>query len=238
MNVNNFLGVKKDSTPFTPFYFGVDLRLWFNPSDPTTVNLDGILINQIDDISGNNNNGTSASFRRPEYISNEIIFPAGSDTISISNSISHSDFNLFLVSSYSANALTVLMKGGDRANHPYVSQDGGTSTTITNNYGTPDLYVDGTLETPTNRGDVYNILNTGLKQIQVHQGADTSVWSGTTIMGDYGFGWGIVGTIADLIIVSGVITNSERQKMEGYLAHKHGLTANLPALHPYKTVAP
>ena len=28
------------------------------------------------------------------------------------------------------------------------------------------------------------------------------------------------------------------QKMEGYLAHKWGLTANLPSNHPYKTVAP
>jgi hypothetical protein len=29
-----------------------------------------------------------------------------------------------------------------------------------------------------------------------------------------------------------------RQKLEGYLAHKWGLTANLPGGHPYKTVGP
>jgi hypothetical protein len=29
-----------------------------------------------------------------------------------------------------------------------------------------------------------------------------------------------------------------RQKLEGYLAHKWGLGANLPVDHPYKTVGP
>ena len=29
-----------------------------------------------------------------------------------------------------------------------------------------------------------------------------------------------------------------RQKIEGYLAHKWGLAANLPIDHPYKTFAP
>jgi hypothetical protein len=31
---------------------------------------------------------------------------------------------------------------------------------------------------------------------------------------------------------------AERQKLEGYLAHKWGLTANLPVGHPYKTAGP
>jgi hypothetical protein len=33
-------------------------------------------------------------------------------------------------------------------------------------------------------------------------------------------------------------TTTNRQKLEGYLAHKWGLTANLPSDHPYKTVGP
>jgi hypothetical protein len=43
---------------------------------------------------------------------------------------------------------------------------------------------------------------------------------------------------AEVIVSSTLLTTDTRQRMEGYLAHKWGLTANLPAGHPYKTVGP
>jgi len=45
------------------------------------------------------------------------------------------------------------------------------------------------------------------------------------------------GVIGEAIVIESdsVIT---RQRIEGYLAHKWGLTANLPADHPYKTAVP
>ena len=52
-----------------------------------------------------------------------------------------------------------------------------TSTTIYRNYGTPSLYVNGALETPTTRSDVKALLSTGNQLLNVHQGADTSAWS-------------------------------------------------------------
>lgn len=44
--------------------------------------------------------------------------------------------------------------------------------------------------------------------------------------------------IAEVVIVPSLPTGTVRQQMEGYLAHKWGLTANLPAGHPYKSTAP
>ena len=44
--------------------------------------------------------------------------------------------------------------------------------------------------------------------------------------------------IAEIIIINASITTDTRQRIEGYLAHKWGLTANLPAGHPYKSTAP
>ena len=44
--------------------------------------------------------------------------------------------------------------------------------------------------------------------------------------------------IAELIIGRTIPGSTEREKLEGYLAHRWGLTANLPALHPYKTNPP
>ncbi|MDB9955603.1 PA14 domain-containing protein, partial [Flavobacteriaceae bacterium] len=43
------------------------------------------------------------------------------------------------------------------------------------------------------------------------------------------------GTIAEVICVTGELSSVVRQRIEGYLAHKWGLTARLPENHPYKT---
>jgi len=44
--------------------------------------------------------------------------------------------------------------------------------------------------------------------------------------------------VNEIIIVPGLLGNDDRQTMEGYLAHKWGFAANLPAGHPYKEAAP
>jgi hypothetical protein len=46
------------------------------------------------------------------------------------------------------------------------------------------------------------------------------------------------GLISEVIITSSVINSSDREKVEGYLAHRWGLAADLPSGHPYKTSAP
>jgi hypothetical protein len=50
--------------------------------------------------------------------------------------------------------------------------------------------------------------------------------------------YGMDGLICELVFVSGSLTDTERQKIEGYLAHKWGLATNLPSDHPYKDTAP
>lgn len=46
------------------------------------------------------------------------------------------------------------------------------------------------------------------------------------------------GTIGEVIVYPTSITTEFRQQLEGYLAHKWGVTANLPLGHPYKDAAP
>ena len=46
------------------------------------------------------------------------------------------------------------------------------------------------------------------------------------------------GDIAEIIIIQGVPDSATDDRVWGYLAHKWGLTANLPADHPYKSAAP
>jgi hypothetical protein len=45
------------------------------------------------------------------------------------------------------------------------------------------------------------------------------------------------GIVAEIVLTT-TLSTTNRQKMEGYLAHKWGLTAGLPNDHPYKSAAP
>ena len=47
----------------------------------------------------------------------------------------------------------------------------------------------------------------------------------------------INGAISE-VIITGALSDTDRQKVEGYLAHKWDLTENLPADHPYKNTLP
>jgi hypothetical protein len=46
------------------------------------------------------------------------------------------------------------------------------------------------------------------------------------------------GDIDEIIVTSAFLGTFETQRIEGYLAHKWGLTANLPETHPYKYQIP
>ena len=46
------------------------------------------------------------------------------------------------------------------------------------------------------------------------------------------------GEIAEVVCFQGDVSEADRQKVEGYLAHKYGLSEKLPSNHPYKNVVP
>jgi hypothetical protein len=46
------------------------------------------------------------------------------------------------------------------------------------------------------------------------------------------------GLMFEVIITSAELTTADRERVEGYLAHRWGLTADLPSGHPYKTSPP
>jgi hypothetical protein len=47
-----------------------------------------------------------------------------------------------------------------------------------------------------------------------------------------------IGYAMEIIFYNSVISTNDRQKVEGYLAHKWGIQSSLPAGHPYKLAAP
>jgi hypothetical protein len=48
----------------------------------------------------------------------------------------------------------------------------------------------------------------------------------------------LTGAIAEMIIISGLVSSITRQLIDGYLAHKWGLAASFPGDHPYKILPP
>ena len=49
---------------------------------------------------------------------------------------------------------------------------------------------------------------------------------------------GFDGDIAEIVVTHNALSTADREKLEGYLAHKWALTGNLPSGHPYKTSPP
>jgi hypothetical protein len=85
----------------------------------------------------------------------------------------------------------------------------------------------------------------------VNGGSDEYAYSGATLATDTGsegsffFGGEVESSafrphwaLGEMIILDGVPSTDDRQRLEGYLAHKWALTGSLPADHPYKSAAP
>jgi hypothetical protein len=53
-----------------------------------------------------------------------------------------------------------------------------------------------------------------------------------------GSGYCLRGRVGEIVVTSGAPSSADRARLEGYLAHRWGLVASLPADHPYRSVPP
>jgi len=106
--------------------------------------------------------------------------------------------------------------------------------------------VAGSGESASITGNTSYFVNGSLSALNVRTGgniyANTNGLRGYRL-GDFymdGSGWGapFTGDIAEVIVYPSTLTASERQRVEGYLAHKWGLTGQLPTDHPFKSAPP
>ena len=68
--------------------------------------------------------------------------------------------------------------------------------------------------------------------------AATGNMVGITLGNRYALNGQYTGALCEVLFYKGVLSTTDRQTLEGYLAWKWGLQANLPAGHPYKSAAP
>jgi hypothetical protein len=124
--------------------------------------------------------------------------------------IYNGDNRLYFGSIGNAVALQAAFPGGSFNAASIIS---GVSAPATNR----GIYVNGTAQTLTaNTGGTYTTGTT-----------TTQVTGNSTYEAAY--------TLGELMLFDGALTTPQRQQVEGYLAAKWGLKANLPATHPYST---
>lgn len=118
------------------------------------------------------------------------------------------------------------------------AQDGSALSTVSSQSGSPVLWVDGQQAFFSDQNAVHDSLAGA--SIAHASNLDLSTWLDIRIFqfGAFEPAFSYEGEWGEMLFFLEPLSNPDRQKVEGYLAHKWGLTANLPVDHPYKTEPP
>jgi hypothetical protein len=237
----------------------ITTALWLDASDSSTITLNGTTVSQWSDKSGNNRNATqTASASQPVYSSNGLNnkptlgFDGTNDYLQsplVSNKTT--DTSVFFVAGSVIKNGAAFKNGNEQFNGYAIGYGGGTFDGAGSNF----IYLReaiawGPTATQVNSAhivssmfgatDINNYLNGTLIQTITPNTINTPT-TGTFIGGytDVGNPFRCVGIdISEVLFVDVNLSTTDRQKMEGYLAWKWGLEANLPAGHPYKNLPP
>jgi len=222
-----------NETVWNPSMLQTDL--WFDAADASTVIESNGDVSQWNDKSGNGDNAIG-SVPNPTY---ELGAFNGKDSIYFNNNdIGYiSGFNLDLSPFMIMFVGEGQLNSAGIGNFPRLYLNNNTASYVDNN-------IMSWAEDNTKRLLSWSF--DGINSHIVHRNASstaTATKAATSgLVNDYVIGRGgsnySDGRFCEYIILRRNATTTERQKLEGYLAHKWGLTANLPSDHPYKLVGP
>lgn len=227
----------------------ITTALWLDADDSATVTVVSGDVSQWNDKSGNGRNATQTTAAKRPFLNssgvngkNSIQFDdvQNGESLLTSYNLSQSNdymicfagnqastVNIRLISSSSKNALLSISRN---SNTVFIG-----GAIVTNGWASINTTNIGVLLAPSSGNFQFYGNGTSISN------ANRAVESFGTI--NFGCHGGIGGNepadgnICEVVVVleSSTLT---REKIEGYLAHKWGLTANLPGGHPYKTAAP
>lgn len=227
-----------------------DLLAWFDASDSGTITESGGGVLQINDKSGNGRHFVQAtSSKRPVVTANHLngravlTFDGSDDSLYINSwgSVSQPFTRCMVVQLYGAY---------DNFDHLINSVNASPNTADVFSGGQLQQEISGaTINGVTvSNGDTFVRVSefNGTSSAITHNGTRTAGGSGGTAGFD---GVRVVGLddggsykppvrIAEFFILDVIPSQADREKIEGYLAHKWGLAGNLPGAHPYKSAAP
>jgi hypothetical protein len=225
----------------------ITTALWLDAADASTVITESGAVSQWNDKSGNNRNATqSAPASRPLVVSsgqnsrNIFRFDGSDDWLNAAYAMPIHNIGVFAV--WQANifpqGLTFMRPTSDgRFYFGSINNTKGAATlALTANENWRIQYLSGSstqMFLSVNGGVVSTASDTNTATTaSVLIGGGTTTSGGTTPTDYFDI------DIGELVMVPGTPSDTNRQKIEGYLAHKWGLTANLPSDHPYKLVGP
>ena len=233
-----------------------DLFAWYDPSDAATITEVGGSVSQLDDKKATFDISQGVGADQPNtgtrtLNSQNVLDYDGTDALERLNtfSLGLSDYTVISVGQCDVNTSSMLLnftEGTTRAlqinkntnSYQIFVWHGATFRQLAHSdNGAPnDAFINSAVVNFNT--DVKSYLNGGNEQVGVI--TTPAIDIDTIALGKWYVNassrWD--GAIGEVIICNAAISVSDRQKAEGYLAHKYGLTAKLPAAHPYKTVAP
>jgi len=229
-------------------------QLWLDAADAATLTTNDTNVSQWADKSGFGRHATASGTAQPAVNAaglngkSVITLDGSSDELAVNldflAGVSHSAFVVTKPTSYSN--IYGAANGGAGSSSLHVGFSGGSSYRM--NYWGDDYYPAITSNFLPASANIMNFVWTsGLsKQVLANgksEGANASAGVIGTMAGGGRIGNAVGhgfygGDIAEIIFVTGTVTTADRERMEGYLAHKWGLTAQLPEAHPYKNSVP
>ena len=237
--------------PWTPA--NITTELWLDAADASTLIESSGRISQWSDKSGNARNATEATLKPkittaaqngldvvefdPAANSFQQLVLASQLTglghvffVAKKNDVNDSDV---VSSNFSAGNDVRSVSFGVSAGSNFVVQQlaGSLSTAVRNQWHIAEIETTGANASLGINGTRTTSADTDTMQVS-HIGRYAN--SNATFARQYSFR----GMIGEYIAIASSLSTTNRQKMEGYLAHKWGLTANLPAGHPYENSAP
>jgi hypothetical protein len=233
---------------FTPA--DITTSLWLDAQDSSTITHSSNAVSQWDDKSGNGNHATqSTASSQPTYSST--VMAGGKPGLDFNvdymsfPEIDGTDKTLFFVFEpdaavqnyllgHSTNNIQTKINTSNKveyANNPQWYPNGFQSSTAISlaSISIVGFVLDSTLTYSVNgtaQNDPTKTRNTSIENTKFDQIGKQRSFDPT-----------LNGKIGEIVVMDSV-SSTDREKMEGYLAHKWGLTSNLPSDHPYKTLWP
>jgi len=237
----------------------ITTALWLDAADASTITESGGAVSQWNDKSGNNYHvsqataadqptvstdagnasllfdGTSEYLRHDvsgtiTYPSSTFIVCRNTDTANAGHIFSVNDSSLsdryHTLTQRDFSGQSILYQIRQGSNNPYINAASSFNTEIigavSNASNDHELFSNGTsVGTDTNAWPAPSYDNITIGRLRYQLSAQY-----------------FVGHVHEIIWIRQSLDLATRQRIEGYLAHKWGLTANLPADHPYKTAIP
>lgn len=229
----------------------ITTALWLDAADAGTVTTVNSAVSQWNDKSGNNRHATqSTAGSRPGYSGGHIAFN-GSTFLSCTPGwgpywewllvakFDRTDVTQVPIRDTGAAGATAIVGYATNSTSFYrvrETENTAYSTRIAVEFGTT-RFIHGFSSRSSNTAFAF------VNGSQKTSWGVTGIMGATLFFGTNVFNGGVVtpglqGSISEFILLSAEASDSTRQRIEGYLAHKWGLAANLPNDHPYKSAAP